>query len=751
MSLLQKLMDEKKVKFTFTRENFKALGSESTAKTLDIGRIRSRTAGVVRNGMIYPLFKKGSTTYKLVGSRIGKEYNEFLNNPSKEKYIEIVGKLVGMPKEVASAIFDYANSEKFQQPQTQNGNLYVKTISREGGAGSGQPKPKKKKMTQEEKVADNEEKDAEAVKERETPIETRPREFDQEDVKYKRFDDKGNPVRQEGKEMIKGKVLRTDLLKKGEFGYVLKNKVFPMFKVDILASGSNSWSFVEDDMLPQEKRLFKTMSELNDTDALKLYRKFYQEIYNIPLEVINQSYKYANNPETKALIKGIGKNYGTNASWNKFTNEEGFNLSNYDSDQGVLETFMGVIRGFEVGNRADVSKYKFKAEQTEKSKTLRKEEFQNMSMSEEEQNTLFAGFEKDKKFKRRTQGGESKGDDGVIDDEEDRDFIGGMDDEIRQKREEELRQQNAPEPAPPVAPSQPAPSQPPPNAEKQNVKFKIEEKQYGENLRANEIDVLTKQDESKKEEMQKDNIPDISKYGHQMAVQNIFKKHDKDFTFFKNLIKQNKSLKPSEDKQKRKNVVDVIIAEYSSLFPIEGVKSDYEYEECCEIVAFKYCYVENIRFDKRWKKAIGNIQKGTNEDISQMSRGMIVNMDTMGISVGDFINRQQNPQTNPQNPDPNKNTDKGKQSSRNIPGNTKREPYNSIRKPFTAKPKSTPKIKRNQFKSKEPVFKIRKKSIKSNLLFSNLKHQPNQQNIMQSGTLPMLRIKTKVSQNRFKL
>ena len=549
--------------------------------------------------------------------------------------------------------------------------------------------------------------------------------------------------------MIKGKVLRTDLLKKGEFGYVLKNKVFPMFKVDILASGSNSWSFVEDDMLPQEKRLFKTMSELNDTDALKLYRKFYQEFYNIPLEVINQSYKYANNPETKALIKGIGKNYGTNASWDKFTNEEGFNLSNYDSDQGVLETFMGVIRGFEVGNRADTTKYKFKAEQTEKSKTLRKEEFENMSMSEQEIKSLFDSFEKDKKFKRRTQGGESKGDDGVIDDEEDRDFIGGMDDEIRQKREEELRQQNAP----PVAPSQPATSQQqqPPNAEKQNVKFKIEEKQYGENLRANEIDVLTKQDENLKDEMQKDNIPDISKYGHQMAVQNIFKKHDKDFTFFKNLIKQNKSLKPSEDKQKRKNVVDVIIAEYSSLFPIEGVKSDYEYEECCEIVAFKYCYVENIRFDKKWKKAIGNIQNGTNEDISQMSRGMIVNMDTMGISVGDFINRKQNPQTNPQNPDPNKNTDKGKQSSRNIPGNTKREPYNSIRKPFTAKPKSTPKIKRNQFKTKEPVFKIRKKSIKSNLLFSNLKHQPNQQNIMQSGTLPMLRIKTKVSQNRFKL
>ena len=77
----------------------------------------------------------------------------------------------------------------------------------------------------------------------------------------------------------------------------------------LVKSGSNSWSFVEDDMLPQEKQLFKTMSELNDSDAMKLYRKFYQEFYNIPLEVINASFQYANNPQTQSLINGIGKNY----------------------------------------------------------------------------------------------------------------------------------------------------------------------------------------------------------------------------------------------------------------------------------------------------------------------------------------------------------------------------------------------------------------------------------------------------------
>ena len=753
MSLLQKLMDFKGDKITFTRAELKALGSDSQAKTLDIGRIRTRTAGVIRNGKLYPLFKKGSTTYKLVGKKLGSDYKELLDNPSKEKYIEVVNDIVGMPRAVASAIFDYANSPNLPSlSEYSNGqNLYQKGVARGGGGagsgGSSQPKQKKKKMTQEEKVADNARKDAEAVKERETPIDTRPREFDQDDVKYKRFDDKGKLVTQEGKETIKGKVIRADLLKKGEFGYVLKNKLFPMFKVDILASGSNSWSFVEDAMLPQEKKLFKTMSELNDSDALKLYRKFYEEVYNIPVEVINASFQYANNPQTEQLIKGIGKNYGTAPDWKRFTNNEGFNLSNYDADQGVLESFMGFIRGFEVGNRADMKRYKFKAEETEQSKKLRKEEFENMSMSEQEIKSLFDSFEKDKKFRRRTEGGESKGDDGVIDDDEDADFIGGMEEEIRLKREEELRQQNAP----PVVP--PPPVQPPPNPEKQNVKFKIEEKEYGEKLRDSEVENLTKQDESKKEEMQKDNIPDISKYGHQMAVQNIFKKHDKDFTFFKNLIKQNKSLKPSEDKQKRKNVVDIIIAEYSSLFPIDGVKSDYEYEECCEIVAFKYCYVENIRFEKRWKKAIGNVQNGIKEDFSQMSRGMIVNMDTMGISVGDFINRQnpQNPQTSNDPNSKSKNTDKGKQSSRSIPGNTKRKPYNSIRKPFTAKPKSTPKIKRNQFKTKEPVFKIRKKSINDNLLFSNLKHKPDQQNIMPSGKLPMMRIKDRVVKNRFKL
>ena len=155
---------------------------------------------------------------------------------------------------------------------------------------------------------------------------------------------------QEGVKEVKGKVLRTTLLENGEFGYVLKNKLFPMFKVDILASGSNSWSFVEDDMLPQEKQLFKTMSELDDVEAMRLYKKFYNEAYNIPLEVINEAFKLANNEKTEKLIKDIGKNYGSPDEWNRFTNLEGFNLSNFDADQGNFETFMGYLRGFEIGN-----------------------------------------------------------------------------------------------------------------------------------------------------------------------------------------------------------------------------------------------------------------------------------------------------------------------------------------------------------------------------------------------------------------
>ena len=116
-----------------------------------------------------------------------------------------------------------------------------------------------------------------------------------------------------------------------------------------------------------------------------------------------------------------------------------------------------------------------------------------------------------------------------------------------------------------------------------------------------------------KEELMKDAIPDISKYGHIIAVQNIFKRNNKDFTYFKKMVNGNASLKPSEDKMKRKAVTNIIIAEYSSLFPIDGIKSDYDYEECLEIATFKFVYVENVRFERKWKKGIDTLAKNATQ------------------------------------------------------------------------------------------------------------------------------------------
>lgn len=747
---LQTLLDNQDYKANKGRYNFKAID-----KKLRISQIKNRDIGYAIKGKIYVLIGKNTKNSRNVAFSTSKDtltaYKELLENPSKEKYAEISAEISGIDKDFFIDLYDFANQKSFKKTWA---NDYTGKISSDGRGttGRGRPKaeggakakkeePKKeepKKRTKEQEAV-NAMKDEMAKKEREEPIETRPREYDQENVKYKRFDEKGDLVMQEGVKEVKGKVLRTTLLENGEFGYVLKNKLFPMFKVDILASGSNSWSFVEDDMLPQEKELFKTMSELDDVEAMRLYKKFYNEAYNIPLEVINEAFKLANNEKTEKLIKDIGKNYGSPDEWNRFTNLEGFNLSNFDADQGNFETFMGYLRGFEIGNRADMKRYKFRAEQTEKSKRLRKEEFEAMSMSDEEIKKLFEGFEKDRKFRRRTEGGESKGDDAGIDAEEQEDFIDELEEEIKQQQ------------APPQTQPQPqtATASPPPDPPANNIQMSISEQVKGEALRLEEREKIAEQEENMKEELEKDNIADISKYGHQLAVQNIFKKNNKDFTYFKNLVSTNKSLNPSQDKTKRKITTDIIIAEYSSLFPIDNLKSDYDYEECLEIATFKFGFIENVRFERKWKKAIGNMNIGTPGNTDGLSAGAIVNLENMGLNVNQLLN--QNPTANATTANattapPVAPTDPKK---RETAGRVQRlRDYNIVRPPQNLKNKSTKKEKKVKFK--EVNMNIRMKTINNRLLFTNLNHNPQQQNLEVEGDLPTFNFRQSDKKNRFK-
>ena len=277
----------------------------------------------------------------------------------------------------------------------------------------------------------------------------------------------------------------------------------------------------------------------------------------------------------------------------------------------------------------------------------------------------------------------------------------------------------------------------------------ISEQVKGEALRLDEREKIAEQDQNMEEELEKDNIPDISKYGHQLAVQNIFKKNNKDFTYFKNLVSTNKSLNPSQDKTKRKITTDIIVAEYSSLFPIDNLKSDYDYEECLEIATFKFGFIENVRFERKWKKSIGNMNIGTPGTTEGLSAGAIVNLENMGLNVNQLLN--QNPTTTTANASasslpPVAPTDPKK---RETAGRVQRlRDYNIVREPQNLRNKSSKKERKVKFK--EVNMNIRMKTINNKLLFTNLNHNPQQQNLEIEGDLPTFNFRQNNKKNRFK-
>ena len=189
--------------------------------------------------------------------------------------------------------------------------------------------------------------------------------------------------------------------------------------------------------------------------------------------------------------------------------------------------------------------------------------------------------------------------------------------------------------------------------------------------------------------------------------------------------------------------VDRIIAEYSSLFPIEKVNSDYTYEECLEIVTLKYTYIQNIRFENSWKRALINFNMPNNNDIGNMQRALIVQqpMGTLGAMGAGQMGKQP-PTEEPKAPMRTKQTS----GSGKIPPRD----HNIVAKPQMIKPKNTPK-RQKIFNDKPMILNIRKRRIPDKLLYTNLRHQPTQQNIQESGNLPVMKVKDRKRKNRLKL
>lgn len=733
-------------------QTFKKLG-----KSVNPSKVKNREVGYVIKGKYFPLIDrktKGATTIKWT-KKITKEYEDLIANPTRENYARISTEITGLAEEFFIDLYDYANKPEFNKKNTWDaGYTGVVAIERRGANKRKEKEEREKKAEKEEydEVIDLDKPKPKPKKkmrggktgEEEMPtniediqIESRPRTLDPD--KYK--DSTGKL--KEGFEDVGGKILRVDLLKKGDFGYVFRGQLFPIFKVDELALASNSWSFVSNKMLPQEKELFKRMGELDEGSAISLYYDYFDTQYNIPKKVIGRALQLANNDFTKKKIRNLERNLGEEAVRN------GFNI-NYKG-KGIFETLTGFI--------------KKKTPEQERSEDKR----EIMSMSKEEIKDL---FDNKLAFNTRTKPSqESKqGDvDGVITEEELKTALERENRRLtpsareppeittepetdipqreRRAEEEQLPQQADAslraniQPPPQTQPQPPqAPQAPPP----QNIRMDITEQKRGEALRLEEKAKIGEQEQDMKEEMEKDNIPDISKYGHQLAVQNIFKKNNKDFTYFKKLISTSKSLQPSQNKAKRKITTDIIIAEYSSLFPIDNIKSDYDYEECLEIATFKYCYVENVRFEKRWKKAISNMNIGTPQNKEGLTPGVILNLENMGLNVNQLLNPSAIPTGNNKPPvaptDPKKRETAGRIE--------KLDEYNIVRPPQKLQNKNT--RKRRQVKFKDVNMNIRKRTISNKLLFTNLNHQPQQQNIEIPGDLPTFNFRNNEKKNRFK-
>ena len=90
----------------------------------------------------------------------------------------------------------------------------------------------------------------------------------------------------------------------------------------------------------------------------------------------------------------------------------------------------------------------------------------------------------------------------------------------------------------------------------------------------------------------------------------------------------------------------------------------------------------------------------------------------------------------------------GKDKTKNIRSKVQRlQEGEYVRPPTKIKPKNT--RKKTKIKFKEVNFNIKKRTIPTKLLFTNLNHQPEQQNIEIEGDLPTFNFK-KSNNKRFK-
>ena len=808
---MENVFQDKKMQDKFKRFEAGARDLKIDGLVMKTKPLLNKKVGVVLDGRIYPIIKGRKTNWSFLQSATTQNNKEIFRaviqavtkaKTKKEKedaYITALLDAGNIPPNVSMFALRVADGVKVDARANNGLNLYKRQNIRQYYPADVTPpppntEPPKPAVASKKEMPDMKKEEPEKMEKKKmrgqevvtddpnAPLALRARNYDP--TKYE-----GNPKM----EMIKGKAIRVSKLQRGEFGYVFRGKIFPIWKADNLAVASNSWSMVESRMTSQEIELFKRMKEKNNDDALGLYYDFMEEVQNIPIEVISRGLEVANNKGTQRLVNILEQRMKKSG----YTIEDGFNINfEPEGEKSVFQSLKGkfslllpvqklkksrtrlgneefkkiqytkaeikkIFDGIDIYNNVEIDKLKAKLTAEEMSQNI-KVERDTKKMEEKER------MEKREKRARRLPSP-------IKDDEELEVFDVDANGNIREERAKQdefsstmaeaeasladTRNFDLEEPDailqipmeqrigynPPI----------PPNNNNNNIQMEISEGKNDAERRQIELNKATADEETKAEELEKDNIPDISKHGHQIAIQNVFIKEGKDFTFIKQQVKRNKYL--NNDNKNIKAEIDLIYAYYSTLFPLTAPK-EYSEDNCIELKTLEFQYKRNIQFERKWKSSLANSIGGGASAPNGQTMGAIINLENMGMTAQQLFQRGQpatqptqptaplnNPPTAPQNP-----AQKDSTGGNPVPKGTSALPLTDIQQkvipqPQNIKPKSTRK-RAKRVKFQDVKLKVRQKQIKTNLLFTNPKimETPPQP----EGDLPMFNFRNKINNRR---
>ena len=615
---------------------------------------------------VYPVFDVDKKRIKLLGSHktkknaplFNKVYDAIASKPGRERkaaYIKLMSQATSLSEDAVKFMYDFANKFDFDKGNNYNEgiNLYKGLYEPLRAFKGSTPVGKlfdEGKLLEEKEVMETE--TFYTIKDDpEEPIEKRARTYDQTGEKHK-----GKKILKQ----IKGKSLNTRIIKSGEYGVFWREQIWPIFKEDILVSGSNSWSLVRDKRSQEEKDLFKRMNKMDADGAQEEYYRFMMEEKKIPKEVIDAALEAASEipQETMNKIKReLQKNDRQEGFSLKY--DEGINLSVLEINKpGFMARTAAYITGnSEVERKDPLAKKIAQRDLRERDKAYMKRKNNKKKEGDltiQDQNPVTgeiippppsapapAPAPLPRELTNDAQAGTGEAPPAKTDKQcliEDMEAqapsrpTGTISAEEQLLMNQENEQRDAifdiQPPAPPSTTTQ-ATLQP-----------------TQEELQQRQKDLATDVQMDTGTILDEDNIPEIGI--QQTGISAIAVKLGYDFTYYKDIVE--KQSPPSKDEATRKKELEICIKEYGAFIPII---EDSSYKSVLEVYTLKYIYNENLRFDRKWKMSLINSVRNISQQ-NMMSQatgtgtGLAVSLETMGISAEEAIKRLSSSQASQQ-------------------------------------------------------------------------------------------------------